>query len=369
MEDMDIDALVEGIVRRALGAAIDRPSLPSLGGKRKPVQFKSGATVGGEKVGGQFAPKGASPAGVLVKQTAAMKKGGPRGRIAADIEKKKAVRRATTAGIGSPNAGDGRGGAPKPDAPASQTRAALKVAAKDMQDKADAKPSDGSKKVVSAKSQGGQASKVLGFNSIRSVMNSKLAGENTKAASVVDSALATVLNPNKGDMNPDAIRGAIKTANRNAMQRISKMKIPAAEKTKLQTQVKALMAQVRSAMETDIKGRVRAQKVAKKADQPGKKKTRAPRSGKTGASVGQPRSSVGDARRDPDIPDTGGKRKAPVAKMINRDSQSAGKAARDAKKSVKPEPGISYTPRKKKKKIKESFASDIVSEFFKSRNL
>jgi hypothetical protein len=371
MEDMDIDALVEGIVRRAVGAAIDRPSLPSLGGKRKPVQFKPGATVGGKKVGGQFAPKGASPAGVLVKQTAAMKKGGPRGRIAADIEKKKAVRRATTAGIGSPNAGAGRGGAPKPDAPASQTRAALKVAAKDMQDKADAKPSDGSKKVVSAKSQGGQASKILGFNSMRAVMNSKLAGENSKAASVVDAALATVLNPNKGDMNPDAIRGAIKTANRNAMQRISKMKIPASEKSKLQTEVKSLMAQVRSAMETDIKGRVRAQKVAKKANQPGKKKTSAPRSGKTGASVGQPRSSVGDARRDPDIPDTGGKRKAPVARMKDPGSSTPeAKAARDARKPrVKPAPGVSYTPPKKKKKIKESVASDIVSEFFKSRNL
>jgi hypothetical protein len=297
-----------------------------------------------------------------------MKKGGPRGRKAAEYEQQKAVSRAITKGIGSPNAGGGRGGMAKPDADTGQTRAALSKVAKDMQDKADAKPSDGSKKVVSAKSQGGQASKILGFSSMRAVMNSKLAGENSKAASVVDAALATVLNPNKGDMNPDAIRGAIKTANRNAMERISKMDIPASEKSKLQTEVKSLMAQVRSAMETDIKGRVRAQKVAKKANQPGKKKTRAPRSGKTGASVGQPRSSVGDARRDPDIPDTGGKRKAPVAKMINRDSQSAGKAARDAKKSVKPEPGISYTPRKKKK-MKESVASDIVAEFIKSRNL
>jgi hypothetical protein len=146
------------------------------------------------------------------------------------------------------------------------------------------------------------------------------------------------------------------------------MKIPAAEKQKLQAQVKALMSQVRGAMETDIKGRVRAQKAAKKAAQPAKKKTRAPRSGKTGASVGQPRSSVGDARRDPDIPDTGGKRKAPVSKMINRGSQSVGKAERDAKKGMKPEPGISYTPRKKKK-VKESAVTDILGEYFKSRNL
>ncbi len=365
MEDMDIDALVEGIVRRAVGAAIDRPS---LGGKRKPLQFPEGSTFRGEDVGGQFAPKGMGK--VLVPRTAAMKKGGPRGRKAADYEQQKAVRRAITKGIGSPNAGMGRGGMAKPDADTGQTRAALSKVAKDLKDKADAKPGDGSKKVVSAKSQGGQASKILGFNSMRAVMNSKLAGENSKAASVVDAALATVLNPNKGDMNPDAIRGAIKTANQNAMQRISKMKIPASEKSKLQAEVKALMSQVRSAMETDIKGRVRAQKVAKKADQPGKKKTSAPRSGKTGASVGQPRSSVGDARRDRDIPDTGGKRKAPVARMKDPGSSTPeAKAARDARKPrVKPAPGVSYTP-PKKKKIKESVAVDIVSEFFKSRNL
>jgi hypothetical protein len=77
---------------------------------------------------------------------------------------------------------------------------------------------------------------------------------------------------------------------------------------------------------------------------------------------------VGDARRDPEIPDTGGKRKAPVAKMINRGSQSVSKAERDGKKGIKPEPGISYTPRKKKK-VKESAVSDILREYFNSRNL
>ena len=365
MEDFDIDALADASLSEAL---LRRGfNLPSLGGKRKPLQFPEGSTFRGDEVGGQFAPKGMGK--VLAGRTAGTKQGGPRGRKAAEYEQQKAVRRAITKGIGSANAGNGRGGLAKPDADQDQTRAALRKVAGEMQDKADNKPGDGSKKVVKAK-QGGQASKVLGFNAIRSVMNSKLAGEgDDSAASIVDSVLATVLNPNKGDMNPDAVRGAIKTANENAMKRVAKMPgLSGAEKSKLQAEVKAILAQVRGAMETDIKGRVRAQKAAKKAAQPAKKKTRAPRSGKTGASVGQPRSSVGDARRDPEIPDTGGKRKAPVAKMINRGSQSVGKAERDAKKGMKPEPGISYTPRKKKK-MKESVVTDILGEYFKSRNL
>jgi hypothetical protein len=366
MEDMDIDGLVESILGRAIGGAIKGPS---LGGKRKPLQLPAGTKIAGEEAGGQWAPKGMGK--VLAPSTPATRQGGPRGRKAAEIEQEKAVRRAITKGIGSPNAGAGRGGGPNPDADMGQTRAAIAKVASDMKRKEDEKPGDGSKKVVKAK-PGGQASNIRGFNAMRSIMNGKLAGEDNEAATLVDAALSTVLNPNKGDMNPDAIRGAIKTANQNAMKRIAGMKgKTGAEKAALQAEVKKILAQVRGAMETDIKGRVRAQKAAKQA--PGAtgrptKNGRAARSGKTGASVGQPRSAVGDARRDPEIPDTGGKRKAPVAKMINRGSQSVSKAERDGKKGIKPEPGISYTPRKKKK-VKESAVSDILREYFNSRNL
>lgn len=378
MEEKDIDGLVESVLGRAIGAAIDRPS---LGGKRKPLQFPEGSKFRGEDVGGQFAPKGMGK--VLSARTGGTKQGGPRGRKAAEEEKKKAVRRAITKGIGSPNAGAGRGGNPVPDFDKNQTRRALKQVADEMQSKKDRAPSDGSASIVKKKDQGGQSSNILGFNAMRAVMNSKLAGEeDSPAASIVDSALATVLNPNKGDMNPDAIRGAIKTANENAMKRIAGMKgLSGAEKAKMQAEVKQILAQVRGAMETDIKGRVKAQKAAKQAKgatgRPTKKagsKTRAARSGKTGASVGQPRSAVGDARRDPEIPDTGGKRKAPVAKMINRGSQSADKGRRDEEKALSPDAAANRgvkRPAKKRKPLKmsESFVSDIVEEYFKSRNL
>lgn len=374
MEDMDIDALLEMSIRSIGRRAFDGPS---LGGKRKPLQFPEGSKFRGEEVGGQFAPKGMGK--VLAAKTKGTKQGGPRGRKAAEYEQQKAVRRAITKGIGSPNAGAGRGGMARPDADPDQTRAALRKVADEMQDKKDRAPSDGSKQIVKKKDQGGQTSRILGFSSMRSLMNSKLGAnrDGDSVAGIVDSALAAVLNPNKGDMNPDAVRAAIKAANQNIMERIGKMPGKSgAEKAKLQAEAKALLAQVRGAMETDIKGRVRAQKAAKKGPgatgRPTKKaggKERAARSGRTGASVGQPRSAVGDARRDPEIPDTGGKRKAPVAKMKDPGSKEGQKARSAAKGGgIKPEPGISYTP-KKKKKMKESLVTDIVGEYFKSRNL